>query len=109
MESTKPKRKRRSDRRHIIYVLTNTVTGEEYVGLTVCIDRSGKKSLAYRWARHVGRATNQKFDWTLCNSIRKHGRAAFEPRILEFVRGKAAAHARETELRHSGAFALNTA
>lgn len=102
------KRKRRSDRKHIVYVITNVVTNEKYVGIAVCVDRSGKETLAARWCRHVGRAKHQNKNWKLCKSIRKYGPEAFVPEILQFVRGKAAAHAVETELRKSGQFSLNT-
>lgn len=105
----KTSRKRRSDRVHLIYVLTNTITGEEYVGLTVRTDRSGKKSLASRWARHVGRATLHDKDWKLCDSIRTYGAENFSTRILKFVRGKAEAHAAETALKNTGLYILNTA
>lgn len=103
------KRKRRSDRRHIVYVITNVITNEHYVGIAACVDRSGKETLAARWSRHVGRAFNQNKNWALCNSIREHGPEAFVPVILDFVRGKAEAHLVETQLRKSGKFALNTA
>lgn len=108
IEQITKKRKRRSDRMHLIYVLMNTVTGEQYVGIAVCVDRSGKETLAARFSRHVGRAFNQNKDWALCKSIRKYGAEAFAPLILDFVRGKAAAHAAETELRKTGEFKLNT-
>lgn len=108
MVETTTKRKRRNDRMHIIYVLMNTVTHEQYVGLAVCVDRVGKETLAARWSRHVGRAFNQGKDWALCKSIRKHGPEVFVPVISEFVRGKAAAHALETEYRKTGKFSLNT-
>ncbi len=103
------KRKRRCDRSHIIYVITNTVTEEKYVGLAVKIDRSGKETLAARWCRHVGRALNHQKGWTLCKSIREHGPEVFSLQILQTVRGKSAAHSLETELRKSGNFTLNTA
>lgn len=106
---TKKTRKRRSDRRHIVYVLTNTVTTEQYVGISACIDRSGKKTLAARWTRHVGRAVHQDKSWKLCESIRTYGREAFKTEIIHFICGKAEAHSLETELRKSGRFALNTA
>jgi len=93
---------------HLIYVLTNTVTGEEYVGMAACVDRSGRETLAARWCRHVGRALLQGKAWRLCDSIREHGAEAFEQRIYQFIRGKAEAHALETELRKSGQFKLNT-
>jgi hypothetical protein len=102
------KRKRRSDRMHLIYVVTNVVTDEKYVGIAACIDRSGKETLAARWSRHVGRAFNQGKSWALCESIRTYGPEAFAPVIFDFVRGKAAAHAAETELRKTGQFKLNT-
>jgi len=102
------KRKRRSDRRHIVYVLVNTVTHEQYVGIAACVDRAGKETLAARWSRHVGRAFNQGKDWALCQSIRKYGPEVFAPMILDFVRGKAAAHELETELRKTGQYKLNT-
>jgi len=108
MDNQIKKRKRRSDRRHIVYVLSNVITNEQYVGIAVCVDRSGKETLAARWSRHVGRAFNQGKNWALCESIREYGPGAFVPYIFEFVRGKAEAHARETELRKTGQFTLNT-
>ena len=101
-------RKRRSDRRHLIYVLTNTVTSEKYIGMAVCIDRSGKETLAARWCRHVGRAKLQKKGWYLCKSIRKYGPESFTKEILQFVRGKAEAHALETQIKKTGKYQLNT-
>ncbi len=102
------KRKRRSDRRHIVYVIVNVETDEKYVGVAACVDRSGKETLAARWSRHVGRAFNQSKNWTLCQAIRAHGPESFVPLIYDFVRGKAQAHKVETELRKTGEFTLNT-
>lgn len=95
-------------KKHIIYLLTNVLTGEKYVGIASCVDRAGKETLAARWSRHVGRAKNQDKGWKLCESIRFYGPEAFDKEILFFVRGKAAAHQLETELRKSGKFHLNT-
>ena len=108
MEIKKTSRKRRADRNHVVYVIINTETFEQYVGITACIDRSGKETLAARWSRHVGRALNQDKDWELCKSIRKYGRDVFVPTIFTIVRGKAAAFKLETELRKSGQFKLNS-
>jgi hypothetical protein len=102
------KRKRRSDRRHLVYVVQNVVTDEFYVGIAACVDRSGKETLAARWCRHVGRAFNQDKNWALCKSIRTYGPDAFVPIIFDFVRGKAEAYRVETEMRKTGQFALNT-
>lgn len=109
MENVNKRRKKRSDRRHLIYLLTNTVTGERYVGLAVCVDRSGKETLKWRWHRHVQRAYDHGKAWKLCAAIRKFGPDAFEKQIVEFVRGKAEAHRRETELKRLLKTELNTA
>ncbi len=108
IKSTLKKRKRRSDRNHIVYVITNKVTKEKYVGIAACIDRAGMETLAARWCRHVGRAKLQSKSWALCESIRRHGPESFKTEITCFIRGKAAAHKYETTLRKSGRFALNT-
>ena len=108
IEQITKKRKKRSDRRHIVYIIMNTVTHEQYVGIAACVDRVGKETLAARWSRHVGRAFNQGKNWALCESIRTYGPAAFAPVIFDFVRGKAEAHKAETELRKTGQFTLNT-
>jgi len=100
--------KRRSDRTHLIYQLTNTVTGETYIGLTVAVGRAYQRSVKARLNRHITRATNQEMDWNICNSIRQHGSQAFQWSILEKVRGKAAAHKRETELIHFHKPSLNS-
>jgi hypothetical protein len=105
---TKQTRKRRSDRMHLIYLVTNSITSETYIGMAACVDRSGKETLAARWSRHVGRAYNQGKGWKLCESIRKYGPEVFHPEIITFVRGKAAAHALETEMKKAGQPQLNT-
>lgn len=108
MIKTRKRRKRRSDRRHLLYVLTNRVTEEKYIGIAACIDRSGKETLAARWCRHVGRALRQNKTWKLSESIRIHGPDAFDKSILQIVRGKQIAFDIETQLRKSGQFKLNT-
>ena len=103
------KRKRRSDRRHLIYLITCVDTGQSYVGLAVCVDRSGKETLRWRWHRHVQRALDHGKGWRLCEAIRTFGEEAFVVQPLEFVRGKAEAHRRETELKRELRAELNTA
>ena len=97
-------RKKRSDRRHIVYILTNTVTGEKYVGITAGYL---KKHLKVRVQKHVWRALNEDKGWDLCNSIVKYGPEAHTYGIYAVVRGKAAAHELERELIASGEFGLN--
>lgn len=102
------KRKRRSDTTHYIYVLTNTVTGEQYVGITVKNPGGVKKTLHRRVQKHVQRAYAEGKDWTLSQSIREHGTRAFTYGLLETVRGRLAAHSREREIIREYQPLLNT-
>lgn len=92
------KRKRRSDRKHIVYRIDNTITGEFYIGITVVIGNAFRKSLYGRFKKHIHRATFENKVWNLCNSIREYGEKAFVPTILEHINGKLNAHQRENEL-----------
>ena len=108
MNSKKPTaRKRRSDRNHAIYELYCDVTGESYIGVTV-VDGSALASVRGRFNRHLSRAKTESKDWFLCEALRKYGREGFTPYLLEVVRGKAQAHARERELTAELQPALNT-
>ena len=93
----KTNRKRRSDRNHALYVITNTVTNEQYLGLTA-INSTVKRSLKRRMQKHLQRAMVEDKAWGLCDSLRTHGAIAFTYGLLEIIRGKKQAHARETEL-----------
>ena len=101
------KRKTRTDRNHAIYVITNVVTTEQYIGVTVCSGNL-KKALKVRMQKHVRRALTENKDWALCNSIREFGVEAFTYGLVETLRGKAPAHARERELTRVYNPALNT-
>ena len=105
--NSKITRKRRSDRNHAIYVITNQVTGEQYIGLTN-INSTIKQSLHVRVRKHIQRAFAETKSWGLCESIRAHGTASFTYGLLEVVRGKLAAHARENELIKTYNPSLNT-
>ena len=91
-------RKRRSDRNHVIYLLTNVVTGDTYVGLTVAIKRRYQYSAKRRFQKHVHRALTEMRDLPLCDSIREFGAEAFDVEALWVVRGKDAAHEVEREV-----------
>ena len=97
MEVKKQSRKRRQDTKHVVYCITNTVTQEQYIGITVC-GQQVKKALRVRMQKHIRRALTEGKDWALCRSIREHGVNAFTYGIVEFVRGRKPAHAREREL-----------
>ena len=101
------KRKRRQDTRHAVYVVTNTVTGEQYVGITV-VGQQVRKALRVRMQKHVRRALTEGKIWALCSSIREHGAEAHTYGVLEFVRGRKPAHARERELIRAHSPALNS-
>ena len=91
-------RKRRSDRTHLIYVLTCEPTGERYIGITVSIGRAYQKSVKSRWQKHVYHALVEGRDFALQRAIREHGEEAFSHELLYIVRGKTAAHEIEREL-----------
>lgn len=101
-------RKRRNDTTHYIYCITNTVTGEQYVGITVKNVGGVRKTLKRRIQKHCQRALAENKSWTLCNSIRQHGAESFTYGLLETVRGRALAHVRERELINTHEPALNT-
>lgn len=101
------KRKTRSDRNHAIYVITNVVTKQQYIGVTVC-SGNVRKALKVRMQKHIRRALTESKRWALCTSIRKYGVESFEYGILEMVRGKRDAHVRERELTATYVPELNT-
>ena len=107
MEAKKVTRKRRQDTKHVVYVITNTVTNEQYIGITVC-GQQVRKALKVRMQKHVRRAVTENKSWALCESIREFGNDAHTYGIVEFVRGRKPAHARERELIREFAPALNT-
>jgi len=100
-------RKKRTDRNHIIYCITNTETGEQYVGLTA-VSTTVKRSLYVRIRKHIQRAKTESKNWGLCKSIRNYGTESFNYGVIEIIRGKAEAHKRETELIKTYNPALNT-
>ena len=94
----KTQRKRRSDRNYLIYVITNVVTGEQYVGITVKNPGGVQKTLHRRVQKHVQRALAENKNWALCESIRRYGSVAFEYGFVEQIRGRKPAYQREREL-----------
>lgn len=102
------KRKRRSDRNHVIYQLTNVVNGKTYIGITACVGQARLKAVKIRWQKHVRRAVTEDLNWNLCKEIRHFGEESFTYEVLEVVRGKSEVHARERELIAALKPALNT-
>ena len=88
-------RKKRSDRRHIVYMLQNVATGDFYIGIT---QGFRKQDLKIRVQKHIRRALTEGKSWTLCDAIRSYGVSEFVAQQLAIVRGKAPAHALERQL-----------
>jgi hypothetical protein len=107
MEIKKPLRKRRQDSNHAVYTITNLVTGDYYIGITVC-SGSVKRALKVRFQKHVRRAVTEGKMWALCNSIREFGPETHTVEFVEKIRGRKPAHARERELIRAYTPALNT-
>lgn len=101
-------RKKRSDRNHIIYQITNTVTQEFYIGVTVSGSRHYQKSLRSRWLRHIYKANVLNANFTISENIRKYGTEVFQQSIIKIVRGKSAAFAIESQLINESKPVLNT-
>ena len=107
MQKVTTKRRRRQDTKHAVYCITNTQTGEQYIGITVCGSQV-RRALKIRIQKHIRRALTENKDWALCESIREHGVEAHTYGLIEIVRGRKPAHARERELIRTYNPVLNT-
>jgi len=100
-------RKKRSDRNHIIYELI--VNGLNYIGVTAKTESTVMRSVQVRANKHWYRAQKENKDWSLCVALRElASKEQIEIRVHEIVRGKAAAHRREVEIRRALRPVLNT-
>ena len=91
-------RKKRSDRNHVLYMVTCEDTGDTYVGLTVALGQAYLKSVKIRWQKHMSRARCENKDWNFCNALRVLAECDWRYQVLEVVRGRKNAHQREREL-----------
>lgn len=102
-------RKRRSDRNQVIYYIEDVVTREVYIGLTaLCFAGNVRKTLTRRMQKHMQRALAENKNWGLSRALRERGAERFVFGVVEVVRGKKAAHSRETELINTMQPSLNT-
>ena len=101
-------RKRRNDCTHLIYVINNTITGDQYIGITVKNVGGIQKTLKRRIQKHVQRAMAEDKSWELSNNIREYGAESFTYGFVESIRGRLAAHGRERELIREFNPSLNT-
>jgi hypothetical protein len=107
--NSKNVRKRRTDRNQVIYFIQDTVTLEYYIGLTaMCFAGNVRKTLTRRMQKHMQRALAENKNWGLSRALRERGAERFVFGVIEIVRGKRPAHARETELINTMQPALNT-
>ena len=105
----KTQRKRRSDRNQVIYFIQDNVTLEYYIGLTALSFKGNvRKTLNRRMQKHMQRALTENKNWGLSRALRERGAERFVFGVIEVVRGKRPAHARETELINTLQPALNT-
>ena len=107
MTQTQATRKKRADRNHIIYELV--VNGKNYIGVTAKTESTVNKSVLSRAAKHFYRAKKEDKNWLLCAELRTLAdKSEIEVYVHEVVRGKAAAHKREVEIRRMVKPVLNT-
>ena len=107
MDTKNTHRKKRSDRTHIIYELR--VNGLNYIGVTAKTETTINKSVLARAAKHFYRAKTETKNWLLCQALRTlSDKSEIEILVHETVRGKAAAHRREVEIRRAINPTLNT-
>ena len=107
MTQTLTTRKKRTDRNHIIYELR--VNGLNYIGVTAKTESTINKSVLARAAKHFYRAKTETKNWLLCQELRKLAdKSEIEVLVHEVIRGKAAAHKREVEIRRQLQPILNT-
>jgi hypothetical protein len=107
--NSKITRKRRTDRNQVIYFIQDTVTLEYYIGLTaLSFKGNARRTLYRRMQKHMQRALTENKNWGLSRALRERGADRFAFGIIEVVRGKRPAHARETELINTLQPALNT-
>jgi hypothetical protein len=107
MDTQKAPRKRRVDRNHIIYEFR--INGFNYIGVTAKTESTVLKSVRVRANKHFYRAKTEDKNWLLCAELRRlDSKDEIEIVVHEVVRGKAAAHRREVEIRRAVRPALNT-
>jgi hypothetical protein len=88
----------RKDCNYIIYEARDE-RGENYIGLTRKTMTTVNKSVLERWRKHKSRARNENRLWALYVYLKTGGlELNWEHRVLEIVRGRKEAYAREREI-----------
>jgi hypothetical protein len=85
------------------------VNGKNYIGVTAKTESTVNKSVLARAAKHFYRAKTETKNWLLREELRKlNDKSEITVYVHEIIRGKAAAHKREVELRRMINPVLNT-
>ncbi len=99
-------RKKRSDRTHIVYMLTSG--SDFYIGVTAKTASTVKLSVMTRCRKHLYRSRSEDKSWALYEALRERGTQAFTVSVLAVLRGKTLAHNFERELIRAHRPTLNT-
>lgn len=99
------KRKKRSDRNHVIYMLEHGANF--YIGVTAQTESTPLKSVKTRWNKHCYRARTESKSWLLYEHLRRYD-DGWTLGIIAVVRGKKDAHAFERKLIRDYSPDLNT-
>ena len=95
MMETKTRRTPRKDSSYVIYEMTSE-QGLSYIGLTRRGTLTPERAVMERWRRHKSRARNESRAWALYEYLNDGGLTmSWTHRIIEMVRGRAEAYARE--------------
>lgn len=98
MMETKTRRTPRKDCSYIIYEVVSEA-GDSYIGLTRKGSLTADKAVKERWRKHTSRARNEDRKWALYVYLKTGGLTmSWTHRIIEIVRGRAEAYAREREI-----------
>lgn len=99
MRMTTTRRKPRKDCNYVIYKIADQ-EGNTYIGLTRKTESTPLKSVKRRWGKHISRAKCDKaIEWALYQHIRLVGYdAKWKHEILEIIRGRKEAYARERQI-----------
>lgn len=100
------RRKPRSDSTYVIYAATHD--GNCYIGVTRRGSRAAGAAVRVRWQKHISRARCESKDWLVYEYIRAGAWTNWEHEVIEQLRGRRAAYARERELVKELAPSLNT-
>lgn len=106
MMMQKATRKKRSDRTHIVYMITSDA--DFYIGVTAKTESTVKKSVMTRCRKHLYRSRSEDKSWALYEALRERGVGAFEVSVVAVLRGKTEAHNFERDLIRQHRPNLNT-